>query len=76
MKNNAVEVVGEACGPKKFDNRQHDHLFTKIQEVAPFLPVADIINPDHHYAVLNTDLRFWFRATVGQVCGKFQVIFF
>jgi len=45
------------------DIEERDHLFTRLQDVAPNCSQPDVIVPNQIYAVLSSE-RQWFRATI------------
>ena len=45
------------------DIEKRDHLFVRLQDVAPNCSLPDVIVPNKIYAVLSSE-RQWFRATI------------
>ena len=56
------------------DIEERDHLFARLQDVAPNCSLPDVIVPNQIYAVLSSE-RKWFRATIELHHGISLVIF-
>jgi len=56
------------------DIEERDHLFARLQDVAPNCSLPDVIVPNQIYAVLSSEQK-WYRATIALHHGISLVIY-